>query len=523
METPAPKPSRLKRIFRRAFFVMAVLVTLVALFVAEENWRGNRAWRNYKIEMETKGDRFDAARLIPPKVPDDENFAACPYLAHAFAGPLESPGWTNIESYLRYPESLPQRPGWPYGLSADLSNWAVAFQSGIRISESESRRRHEAQERHLRYGWPLPKAENSQPQSQVGTAPEKMDPAQAAAIILDHLKVCEPVLAELRGASLRRYCRFDVPYEDWSGPIQSNVMVSTLNHYVVIKGLYRVLSLRAEAELAASQSEQALEDVNLMFRLEDGLKDEPLLMSQLVHYACITVLLQPVAQGLAEHRWSDAQLRALQERLGQTDLLASTVRSFYGERDICANPFFVNFNSDIGAPMTRLGWNRLEQLNFNRAFQEVLLPRIDLVERRIDPAVGHACDLAMSNYPSRGAFLHHCIFATMMLPALFHAPQYAAIAQTDVDLLTVACALERYRLAEGTYPDQLASLAPRFIATLPHDIINGQPLKYRRTDNGKFVLYSVGWNEKDDGGVTATDKDGRPDRMRGDWVLEYPD
>lgn len=98
-----------------------------------------------------------------------------------------------------------------------------------------------------------------------------------------------------------------------------------------------------------------------------------------------------------------------------------------------------------------------------------------------------------------------------------------AAVQTDVDLVTVACALERHRLAEGSYPDKLEALSPRFITTLPHDIINGQPLKYRRAPNGKFVLYSVGWNATDDGGVTATKQDGSPDRWQGDWVLQYPD
>jgi hypothetical protein len=526
METPTPKPSRLKRIFRRTLFVLAALVTLAALFVAEEDWRGSRAWRNYKSDMEAKGDRFDAARLIPPKVPDDENFAACPYLAHAFAGPE---GWTNLGSYLPI-YNLPHRPGWPYGVSADLTICADAFQSGPpysdpapgRLSEAEVRQLRER--RRLRYGGSLPKAENSQPQSQVGTAHEKMEPAQAAAIVLDHLKVCEPVLAELRAASGRRYCRFNVPYEDWAGPTKSNAWVLTLNHFVRIKGLFRVLSLRAEAELTAGQSEQALEDVNLMFRLDDGLKDEPLLMSQLVHYACLTVLLQPVAQGLAEHRWSDAQLRVLQERLAKTDLLTNTVQAFYGERDLCDNPYF-------NEPVMKLrGWDRLEQVNVNRAFQEALLPRINLADREINPAVGHACDLATSNYlvfpavlQRVRAFIHHRIFAGMMLPGISRSPAKTAAVQTDVDLVRVACALERYRLAEGTYPDRLEALAPRFIANLPHDIINGQPLHYRRDANGKFVLYSVGWNEKDDGGVIALDKDGHLDRLRGDWVLEYPD
>jgi len=517
METPAPTPSRIKRIFGRTLFVLAVLVTLAALFVAEEDWRGGRAWRNYKSEMEAKGDRFDAARLIPSKVPDDENFAACEYLAHSFANPPESPGWTNIDSSLRYYMDLPRRPGWPYGLSADLTVWAAAFQSGPPYSEPAAERRENTPAGSGRAHHRLAaSAENSQIRSLGGDAPEKMDPAQAAAIVLDHLKVCEPVLAELRSASRRRYCRFNVPYEDWAGPTMEKAADSTLQHLVVVKGIFRVLALHASAELTAGRTSQALEDVNVMFRLEDGLKDEPLVISQLVRYSSTVILLEPIAEGLAERCWSDEQLSTLQEKLRQTDLLASTVQAFYGERDILANPFFW---SSIFVPR---GWDRLEQLNFNRAFQEALLPRINLAEREINPAISQACDLAMSNYPTSGAFIHHRIFAAMMVPTALGVPQKAAAVQTDVDLVTVACALERYRLAEGKYPDQLDALSPRFIASLPHDIIDGQPLKYRRTDNGKFVLYSVGWNEKDDGGVMATKKDGSLDRNSGDWVLEYP-
>jgi hypothetical protein len=458
---------------------------LVALLVAEEHWRGTRAWHDYKSEMEAKGERFDAARLIPPKVPDEENFAACPYLSHVSAKPPESPGWTNIDSFLPKSCSLPHRTGWPYGLSNDMINWAVAFQGAA--------------------------------------ASERIDPAQAAKIVLDHLKGCEPVLTELRAASLRRYCRFNVSYEDWGNMTESPGKNSTVLHFAMLKGLFQVLSLHAEAELAADKTDEALADINLMFRLDDGLKDEPLLISQLVRIACAAVVLQPIAEGLAERRWSDAQLHSLQERLGQIDLLTSAVRAFYGERDIYANPFFLSFGRS--SPLNLLGWDRLEQLSFNRAFQESLLPRINLTGREVDPAIGHACDLAMSNYslgPS-SAIIHHCIFAAMMLPSAFHIPQKAAAVQTDVDLVTIACALERFHLKEDSYPEKLEALAPRFIATLPHDIINGQPLKYHRTANGKFVLYSVGWNEKDDGGVVATDKDGRQNRLQGDWVLEYPD
>ena len=51
-----------------------------------------------------------------------------------------------------------------------------------------------------------------------------------------------------------------------------------------------------------------------------------------------------------------------------------------------------------------------------------------------------------------------------------------------------------------------------------HDVIGGKPLKYRRDADGSFVLYSIGWNEKDDGGEVASNTDGTVDLQNGDWI-----
>jgi hypothetical protein len=101
------------------------------------------------------------------------------------------------------------------------------------------------------------------------------------------------------------------------------------------------------------------------------------------------------------------------------------------------------------------------------------------------------------------------------------AGQYA-YAQGSVDLARVACGLERYRLWCGKYPASLDALAPQFIDKLPHDIINGQPLHYRLTDNGQFVLYSVGWANKDEGGNVRQMRDPLTDVRNGNWVWRYP-
>jgi hypothetical protein len=119
------------------------------------------------------------------------------------------------------------------------------------------------------------------------------------------------------------------------------------------------------------------------------------------------------------------------------------------------------------------------------------------------------------------------LFAGLLLPALEKASKKTAVAQTYVNLARIACALERYRLANGNYPETLDVLMPKFISKLPHDVINGQPLKYHRSADGTFVLYSVGWNETDDGGevVRNVGKDGKEravDQDKGDWVWRYP-
>jgi hypothetical protein len=65
---------------------------------------------------------------------------------------------------------------------------------------------------------------------------------------------------------------------------------------------------------------------------------------------------------------------------------------------------------------------------------------------------------------------------------------------------------------------------PQFIAAVPHDVIGGKPLKYRREPDGRFILYSVGWNETDDGGVRVFGNGTTPalDLSQGDWVWQYP-
>ena len=67
-------------------------------------------------------------------------------------------------------------------------------------------------------------------------------------------------------------------------------------------------------------------------------------------------------------------------------------------------------------------------------------------------------------------------------------------------LTEAAIALARFHKASGSWPESLEALVPGYLANVPIDPFAGEPLHYRRHDDD-FVLYSVGLNEKDDGGV----------------------
>jgi len=100
--------------------------------------------------------------------------------------------------------------------------------------------------------------------------------------------------------------------------------------------------------------------------------------------------------------------------------------------------------------------------------------------------------------------------------------------QTLLNQAIIGCALERYRLAHGSYP---ASLDPVKLAggrPLPLDILAGKPMHYRQTPDGKYALWSVGFDGKDDGGHRVLDSK-HPESTKfadlkyvGDWVWDFP-
>jgi hypothetical protein len=230
--------------------------------------------------------------------------------------------------------------------------------------------------------------------------------------------------------------------------------------------------------------------------------------------------------------WDDASLEKIQGDVAGLDLLADALFAFSAERafmnsvldgaragEVPYGGAEMGFGADPARQMLLRaipkipGWISLNQIAMNR-FYDQFPARIDVVAARFHDTGETDAELRAIN---RSIVKQHIyVLYQTMTPSITLVEKKFLYTHTALQLSALACALERCRLAEGAYPETLASLVPRYVSVLPHDVITGEPLHYRRTADGKFLLYS---NGTDDGGAIGEKKN---DSTQLDWAWRWP-
>ena len=242
------------RNFKRFLFGLACFATLIALFYAEEDWRGKHDWEKFKREWEAKGEHFDFASVIPPAVPDNQNFAMTPIVYTSYGSMLTRGG--KMIPYKDRDTNFVDQMNMNVTHSGDWSktsgngNWQIAKMSDLEAWQKTFRT--------------LVATTNEFP-----IAPQPQKPAQDVLLALSKYNL---VIEELRQASQLPYSRFPLEYDN------ENPAAIVLSHLADLKRCAQVLQLRALAELQNSESEKALADVKLSLRLADFIHTEPFLI-----------------------------------------------------------------------------------------------------------------------------------------------------------------------------------------------------------------------------------------------------
>ena len=312
-------------------------------------------------------------------------------------------------------------------------------------------------------------------------------------------------------------------------------------HLSLVQSAAKLYALRLSAHLALGESAAADEDFRAGFRLYTALEMEPTLITGLVRLAMLATLENAVWRGLTQHQWSAAELEKITADLAKVRLMDDYARGLGSERGFSNLIHDQLLQKDAGEVATLIamseggsttpskpvatalvglyptGWVRLSQARANRYFDEMLTrvtqepPRI-FTDRNVS-----SLPLMIKNVGTFERMRYMLFF--LMTPALNELERNYGYGQTLLDQTRLGCALERHRLAHGSFPASLDALVPAFIPAQPHDVMNGEPLRYRLEPDGGYVLYSVAWNLQDDGGKmnAATSAKQQPD-----WVWRCP-
>jgi hypothetical protein len=303
-----------------------------------------------------------------------------------------------------------------------------------------------------------------------------------------------------------------------------------LPHLAELKNLTQMLGTRAVLELHDGHKDAAWTNLLASTRLITAWDPEPTEVSHGVRFACAPLAYNAVWQALQAGGWADDRLALLQHEWGSVDFFrglpeteafarASAVDQCQRERQKPPPPSLFLREMRRSPRNAWYGlvehWRRIRYRHHGSYEDEcALLLYYRDRELQVRRAVQSPTWMGMralpgvtnmvpfrSKYSSR---VQSLLNRRQMQLAMIGRGQgllgRAAEAEAQRRLLITAIALERYRGRHGGYPKTLHELVPELLQSPPVDFMDGKPLRYRLTDDGHFVLYSVGLDCVDNGG-----------------------
>ena len=495
------------------------MITLYALLCAWVNWSGARRWSATQAMLKAEGETLDFRAILNEPVPEDQNFCAIPPLRdialvvdHDAKKGAPAAKRQRLEelklSSEGKDETRPKLTNAAFGKATDLKAWADWLRQ-----------------------------ENTQP----GTS------GNAARDVLAALAKHDALVREL-AAGLNR------PQAQWTPEWKTRELPEDLYsipipHLSCRRIMNQTLCLRATAAARAVQAAMAHETALIMARLTQADLNDPTLISLLLaaaetnHLCGTTWELCEAQAGTAE------DFTRLEAALAGLDFRRAALRSFRSEMAASVNTlqFYMHENNlapllaiqngdDPGSPGSHGFILRAVPSGLLDASLAVLADSDFkyLIKPLRDQGWQAARQAAIDWETELAGMKEHAwthpahILTAVAAPAMNAIVNNAIYAQTLVNQAIIACALERHRLEKGNYPDSLDALKLADGRPLPPDVINGKPMNHRKDDRGRYILWSIGFDGKDDGGKRVLDEK-TPERTRfsdgkyaGDWVWDYP-
>lgn len=283
-----------------------------------------------------------------------------------------------------------------------------------------------------------------------------------------------------------------------------------LPHLVEIRNVLRMLSLEAILAAADGDSETASVAFRDSIAVAETLKDEPLLLSQLVRIVCLGLAVESLQHMLSFANFRPSELQVIREALLSASFDSMIYDALVGARCLGIGApdkswFEIEFMG--GDPLAGVrgierlpgfaGYMDLERINALPEYENLL--KMAKKNRRGTEEAVFAMDQRLAEFPDFG----HSLSKSFMT-ALGRSYEAYYRLRVAVDTASVSIAVVQYRARFGHHPRTLQQLIPRFLDSVPIDHYGGRPLRYLYDESG-FVVYSLAYDLGDDGGMPPPD------------------
>ena len=348
-----------------------------------------------------------------------------------------------------------------------------------------------------------------------GEAPLPDQPWEARAEAEAYLQSVQPQLDALRMLAMKRgRVRYPVKLGDG--------IAALLPDAQRLREAARRLQLEYYARLHRGERGPALESLAGLVRLGETLRDEPIMISQLVRIAVFSMATNAARDFVGAGTPDERELQTLAELFADVDFHRSLGRSFRGERSFA----YITLNSDLSAGQLASGGSpngggismkRLSGMRPGDSAQifEFQTEMVEAAERPLPEAIRALRKVSQDVKASvqedqRRLPWDRNYLAALLLPAVdaYTTAVGRGAALREATLAMIA--IERYRLKHGRLPAKLEDVAPDSLPVVPADPFTGGPLLLV-VDDEDYTVYSVGADGIDNGGLIAAPQGQPPD------------
>ncbi|HEV3167164.1 MAG TPA: hypothetical protein VGZ22_24360 [Isosphaeraceae bacterium] len=290
-----------------------------------------------------------------------------------------------------------------------------------------------------------------------------------------------------------------------------------LDHAQNARQVARLLKLDVTLRAQEGDIDGALDSCRAILNVGRSLGDEPLSISQLVRMAITGVAADCVQYVLAQGEASDAALLKVQDLLGDESAQLLALWALRGERAALFDLFAklesgevsLSELSDGDSSSASRGVNLVGKALFrynqglSLKFMNEAVEIVKQPDREQQPLLA-VWDVETRPPPGRIQRLAGSVTYSM-IPAVAAVARAQAQIRARLRCAEALVAVERYRKANGRWPETLDQLVPRYLAKLPADPFEDGPVRYTKSDDEEgVVVYSVGQDGTDNHGILDT-------------------